>query len=75
VLTKTLPEVAALYRDVMGGRLIHQEEVAGTRRSAFIAVGEDTVIEVLQARWPGPGRGPVMLGGRSLVQGLGDDHY
>jgi len=48
VLTKTLPEVAALYRDVMGGRLIHQEEVAGTRRCAFIAVGEDTVIEVLQ---------------------------
>jgi hypothetical protein len=36
------------FGDVLGGKLLHEEETAGQKRSAFIAVGEDTVVEVAQ---------------------------
>jgi catechol 2,3-dioxygenase-like lactoylglutathione lyase family enzyme len=48
VLTGDVSKVQAFYVDVLRGRLIHEEEVAGKRKSAFIAVGEDTVIEARQ---------------------------
>jgi len=37
-----------VYRDALGGRLIHEEDVAGRRRSRYYALGEDTVVEAAQ---------------------------
>lgn len=37
-----------VYRDALGGRLIHEEDVPGRRRSRYYAVGEDTVVEAAQ---------------------------
>jgi catechol 2,3-dioxygenase-like lactoylglutathione lyase family enzyme len=45
VLVRDPREATVLYQDVLGGKLIHQEETPGHRRSAFFAIGEDTVIE------------------------------
>ena len=50
-ITVVVRDVAAakrLYCDVLGGKLIHEEESAGRKRSAFAAVGEDSVIELAQ---------------------------
>jgi len=37
-----------VYQDALGAKLIHEQESAGHKRSAFFAVGEDTVIEATQ---------------------------
>jgi catechol 2,3-dioxygenase-like lactoylglutathione lyase family enzyme len=37
-----------VYQDALGGTLIHEEESSGHKRSAFYAVGEDTVVEAAQ---------------------------
>ncbi|MGH8275150.1 MAG: hypothetical protein ACRETH_00480, partial [Steroidobacteraceae bacterium] len=34
--------------DVIGGRLLHEAESAGRKRSAFVAIGEDSVVELVQ---------------------------
>jgi catechol 2,3-dioxygenase-like lactoylglutathione lyase family enzyme len=48
VLVERLEDADALYGDALGGRLLHREEVAGDKRSAYFAVGEETVIEAVQ---------------------------
>ena len=48
VLVRDLREAQALYQDVLGGKLLHEEETPGQKRSAFFAVGDDTVIEAAQ---------------------------
>ncbi len=48
VLVRDLAPAIHFYRDVLRGSLIHQEERAGESKSAFVAVGEDTVVELLQ---------------------------
>jgi len=48
VLVRDLREAKVLYQDVLGGKLLHEEEASGQKRSAFFAVGEDTVIEAAQ---------------------------
>jgi len=48
VLFERVEDADALYGDALGGRLLHREEVAGEKRSAYYAVGEETVIEALQ---------------------------
>lgn len=48
VLVKDPASALTLYRDVMRGTLVHEEVRAGQRKSAFIAVGDGTVIEVQQ---------------------------
>jgi extradiol dioxygenase family protein len=48
VVVRDLPSSKRLYCDVLGGRLIHEEETTGRKRSAFVAVGEDTVVELAQ---------------------------
>lgn len=48
VLVRDLPRAKRLYCDILGGKLIHEEESAGRKRSAFVAVGEDTVVELAQ---------------------------
>lgn len=37
-----------LYCDVLGGTLIHEEQIAGRKQSAFVAIGEDTVVELAE---------------------------
>jgi len=43
-----LPSAKRFYCDILGGKLIHEEETTGRKRSAFVAVGEDTVVELAQ---------------------------
>jgi len=48
VLVSDLREAKALYQTMLGGTLLHEAETPGQKRSAFFAVGEDTVIEAAQ---------------------------
>ena len=48
VLFGDLKAAKSLYVDLLGGKLLHESETPGRKRSAFIAVGEDTVIEAAQ---------------------------
>lgn len=48
VLVRDLREATALYQTMLGGKLLHEEETPGQKRSAFFAVGDDTVIEAAQ---------------------------
>jgi len=48
VLFGDLKAAKTLYVDLLGGRLLHESETAGRKRSAFFAVGDDTVIEAAQ---------------------------
>jgi catechol 2,3-dioxygenase-like lactoylglutathione lyase family enzyme len=48
VIVHELGAGAAFYRDVLGGKLLHEEETTGHKKSAFVAVGEDTVVEIAQ---------------------------
>jgi len=48
VVVNDLAKSKAFYLDALGGKLIHEEETPGRKRSAFVAVGEDTIVEVAQ---------------------------
>lgn len=48
VLVKDLAPALRLYRDVLKGTPIHEETRPGQRKSVFVAVGEDTVVELQQ---------------------------
>jgi catechol 2,3-dioxygenase-like lactoylglutathione lyase family enzyme len=48
VLVTDLSRALTLYRDVLLGRLLHEQERAGESKSAFVSVGEDTIVELLQ---------------------------
>jgi hypothetical protein len=48
VVVRDLPSAKRLYCDILAGKLIHEEETAGRKRSAFVGVGEDTVVELAQ---------------------------
>jgi catechol 2,3-dioxygenase-like lactoylglutathione lyase family enzyme len=48
VLFGDLAVAKKLYVDLLGGKLLHESETPGRKRSAFIAVGDDTVIEAAQ---------------------------
>jgi hypothetical protein len=52
VVVKDLPAAKRLYCDVLGGTVIHEEEVSGRKQSAFVAVGEDTVVELARPHSP-----------------------
>jgi len=43
-----LKQARGLYGDALGGKLIHEEEISGRKKSAFFAVGEDTIVEAAQ---------------------------
>ena len=49
VLVRDLRVGLATYQTALGGTLLHEEESAGQQRSAFVAVGEDTVVELVQS--------------------------
>jgi catechol 2,3-dioxygenase-like lactoylglutathione lyase family enzyme len=48
VLVQEIAPAVFFYRDVLKGRLFHEEEKPGDRKSAFVAVGTDTVVEIRQ---------------------------
>jgi len=52
VVVGDLSKAKRLYCDILGGTLIYEEEVRGRKHSAFVAVGEDTVIELIQPQSP-----------------------
>jgi hypothetical protein len=60
VVVRDLPSARRLYCDILGGKLIHEEETAGRKRSAFVAIGEDTVVELAQPLSPASPEGREM---------------
>jgi Glyoxalase/Bleomycin resistance protein/Dioxygenase superfamily len=52
VVVRDLPAAKRLYCDILGGTLIHEEEIAGRKQSAFVAIGEDSVVELIQSHAP-----------------------
>jgi catechol 2,3-dioxygenase-like lactoylglutathione lyase family enzyme len=48
VVVRDLPSAKRLYCDILAGKLMHEEETPGRKRSAFVAVGADTVVELAQ---------------------------
>jgi catechol 2,3-dioxygenase-like lactoylglutathione lyase family enzyme len=48
VVVRDLETAKTFYQDALGGKLLHEEENAGHKKSAFLAVGEDTVVELAQ---------------------------
>jgi catechol 2,3-dioxygenase-like lactoylglutathione lyase family enzyme len=48
LVVRDLPSARRLYLDVIGGKLIHETESVGRKRSAFVAVGQDSVVELVQ---------------------------
>jgi extradiol dioxygenase family protein len=47
-VVRDLDAAKKFYCDVLGGKTIHEHESSGRKRSAFIAIGEDTVVELAQ---------------------------
>jgi catechol 2,3-dioxygenase-like lactoylglutathione lyase family enzyme len=43
-----LTKAKHLYCDVLDGVLLHEESIAGRKRSAFVAIGEDSVVELAE---------------------------
>jgi catechol 2,3-dioxygenase-like lactoylglutathione lyase family enzyme len=60
VVVRDLSAARRLYCEVLGGTLIHEEEIQGRKKSAFVAIGEDTVVELIQPH------SPTSLEGRDL---------
>ena len=52
VVVGDLSKAKQLYCDVLNGQLMHEEQTAGRKQSAFVAVGEDTVVELIQPLSP-----------------------
>ncbi len=52
VVVRDLDAARHLYRDVLGASVIHEEEKAGRKQSVFLAIGEDTVIELAKPLSP-----------------------
>lgn len=48
VVVADMAKARHLYCDVLGGTLLHEERSADRKRSAFVAVGEDTVVELAE---------------------------
>ncbi|MGH8014139.1 MAG: VOC family protein [Candidatus Binataceae bacterium] len=48
VVVRDLPSAKRLYCDILTGRLINESEQSGRTRSAFVAIGDDTVVELAQ---------------------------
>jgi catechol 2,3-dioxygenase-like lactoylglutathione lyase family enzyme len=47
-VVRDLGAATKFYCDILGGKLIHENESAGRKRSAYVAIGEDTVVELAQ---------------------------
>lgn len=47
-VVRDLGAAKKFYCDILGGKCFHEHETPGRKRSAFIAVGKDTVVELAQ---------------------------
>ena len=52
VVVRDLPVATRLYCTVLGGTLIHEEVIEDRKRSAFVAIGADTVVALTQPLTP-----------------------
>lgn len=52
IVVSDMAKAKRLYCDVLGGTLIHEERVADRKESAFVAVGDDTVVELARPLSP-----------------------
>ncbi|MGH8675696.1 MAG: VOC family protein, partial [Burkholderiales bacterium] len=48
VVVRDLPAARRFYCEVLGAKLIDEQDIANRKRSAFVAVGSDTVVELAQ---------------------------
>lgn len=48
VVVRDLGKATAFYTEVLGGKLLHEEELTGHKKCAFVFVGEDTIVELTQ---------------------------
>ena len=48
VVVGDLASAKRFYCEILGAKPIHEEEIVGRKRSAYVAVGEDTVVELAQ---------------------------
>jgi glyoxalase/bleomycin resistance protein/dioxygenase superfamily protein len=48
VVVGDLATAKRLYCEVLGGKLIHEHDAANGKKNAFVAVGEDTMVELAQ---------------------------
>jgi catechol 2,3-dioxygenase-like lactoylglutathione lyase family enzyme len=53
VVVRQLSVAKRLYCDVLHGTLIHEERIPDRKQSAFVAIGEDTVVELAEPLSPG----------------------
>jgi catechol 2,3-dioxygenase-like lactoylglutathione lyase family enzyme len=52
IVVSDMTKAKRLYCDVLGGTLIHEEHVADRKESAFVAVGDETVVELARPLSP-----------------------
>jgi catechol 2,3-dioxygenase-like lactoylglutathione lyase family enzyme len=52
IVVADMAKAKRLYCDVLGGTLLHEEITGGRKRSAFVSVGEDTVVELAEPASP-----------------------
>ena len=48
VVVRDLENAKKFYVGILGGKFLHQHDTQGRKRSAFVAVGEDTIVELAQ---------------------------
>ena len=48
VVVRDLENAKKFYVGILGGKLLHQNDTHGRKRSAFVAVGEDAIVELAQ---------------------------
>ena len=52
VVVRDMAKAKRLYCDVLNGTLLHEERVEGRKRSAFVSIGEDSVVELAEPLSP-----------------------
>jgi len=50
VVVSDLAGATRLYTEVLDGTVVHTEDVEGRRRSVFVALGEDSMVELIEPR-------------------------
>jgi len=48
IVVRDIAKGKGLYCDVLGGSLLHEQQFADRKRSAYVAIGEDTVVELAE---------------------------
>jgi catechol 2,3-dioxygenase-like lactoylglutathione lyase family enzyme len=48
IVARDLENAKKFYIGILGGKLIHEHDTASRKRSAFVSIGEDTIVELAQ---------------------------